>query len=204
MLKKLGKNFVFTFISVLVLFSGCTQKRETLIDETIEKPIKIEKEKEIKKMNPIAVIKTNMGTMKLELFEDKAPITVGNFIKLVEKGFYDGLIFHRVIDDFMIQAGCPYGVGYGGPGYTIEDEFAEGLSHDKKGVLSMANAGPNTGGSQFFIILVPTTWLDGKHAIFGQLIEGEDVLIAIGSVECGEGNKPGIDVVMEKVIIERE
>ncbi len=135
--------------------------------------------------NPVATIKTSVGTMKLELFEDVAPITAGNFIRLAEEGFYNGIVFHRVIKDFMIQGGCPEGHGIGGPGYTIEDEFGEGLHHDRKGILSMANAGPNTGGSQFFITLVPTPWLDGKHAIFGELIEGEAVLTSIGNTETG-------------------
>jgi cyclophilin family peptidyl-prolyl cis-trans isomerase len=154
--------------------------------------------------NPIAIIKTNMGTMKLELFEDIAPLTAGNFISLAEKGFYDGIIFHRIIKNFMIQGGCPKGLGIGGPGYKIKDEFAPGLTHDKKGILSMANAGPDTGGSQFFITLVPCKYLDGKHAIFGKIIDGEDVLTAIGNVKTGYQDRPVEDVVMEKVTIERK
>lgn len=151
--------------------------------------------------NRTAVIETNMGTMEIELFEDKAPITTKNFIDLAEKGFYDGIIFHRVIEDFMIQGGDPDGRGTGGPGYTIQDEFHPDLKHDKAGVLSMANAGPNTGGSQFFITLVPTPWLDGKHSVFGQLIAGEEVLQAIGNVETGIGDRPVNEVVMNKVTI---
>ena len=126
--------------------------------------------------NRTAVFNTTEGEFKLEMFEDKAPQTTANFIKLVESNYYDGLIFHRVIENFMIQGGCPDGNGMGGPGYVIPDEFHPELKHDSAGVLSMANAGPNTGGSQFFITLVPTTWLDGKHAVFGKVTEGMDVI----------------------------
>ena len=151
--------------------------------------------------NRIATVQTNMGTFKLELFDDKAPETAGNFAKLVEKGFYDGVVFHRVIDGFMIQGGCPMGRGTGGPGYTIQDEFGPGLAHESEGILSMANAGPNTGGSQFFITLAATPWLDGKHAIFGKIIEGMEVVRAIGSTPTGPGDRPRNDVVMEKVTL---
>ena len=154
--------------------------------------------------NPIAVFETNQGTFEVELFEDKAPITVKNFTDLAEKGFYDGLIFHRVIDGFMIQGGDPNGTGTGGPGYTIPDEFGEGLKHDSEGVLSMANAGPNTGGSQFFITLAPTPWLDGHHAICGKVVKGMDVVRAIGKVDTDFQDKPLSKVVMEKVTIRRE
>ena len=123
-------------------------------------------------LNKIAEFNTSKGKFKIELFGDKAPLTVGNFLKLVESGFYNGLIFHRVIPDFMIQGGCPHGSGRGGPGYTIRDEFHPDLKHDSKGILSMANAGPNTGGSQFFITVKPTPWLDGHHSIFGKITEG--------------------------------
>ncbi len=146
------------------------------------------------KMNTIVLLETSMGNMKIELFDDKAPNTAKNFRDLVEKGFYDGTIFHRVIKNFMIQGGDPTGTGSGGPGYKIKDEFGAGLKHDKKGVLSMANAGPNTGGSQFFITLVPTPWLDGKHAIFGKLVEGEDVLDKIGSTPTSAGDRPKTEV----------
>ena len=164
-----------------------------------------DKDKGAKKMaNPIAVFETNQGTFEVELFEDKAPITVKNFTDLAEKGFYDGLIFHRVIDGFMIQGGDPNGMGTGGPGYTIPDEFHKDLKHDSEGVLSMANAGPNTGGSQFFITLAPTPWLDGHHAIFGKVVKGMDVVRAIGKVDTDFQDKPLSKVVMEKVTIRRE
>ncbi len=155
-------------------------------------------------MNRYAVIKTNMGTMKLELFEDKAPITTKNFIDLAEKEFYNGVIFHRVIKNFMIQGGDPDGIGTGGPGYSIKDEFHPDLKHDSKGILSMANSGPDSGGSQFFITLAATPWLDGKHAVFGKVVEGEDVLDAIGVTETGARDKPVTDVVMESVTIVSE
>ncbi len=124
----------------------------------------------------IATIETSQGTIRLQLHEEQAPRTVANFEKLAGEGFYDGLTFHRVIDDFMIQTGCPNGNGMGGPGYTFEDEFHADLKHDGPGVLSMANAGPNTNGSQFFITHVATPWLDGKHSVFGKVLEGQDVV----------------------------
>ena len=127
----------------------------------------------------IAMIETPRGTIKLELFADKTPKTVANFEKLAKEGFYDGLKFHRVIADFMIQGGCPLGNGCGGPGYTFEDEFVPELRHDGPGTLSMANAGPNTNGSQFFITHVACPWLDGKHTVFGKVLEGQDVVNAI-------------------------
>ena len=152
--------------------------------------------------NRKAAFKTSMGDFAIELFEARAPITTGNFIKLAEGGFYNGLIFHRIIENFMIQGGCPQGTGMGGPGYQIEDEFHPELKHDSEGVLSMANAGPNTGGSQFFITLVPTDWLDGKHAVFGKVSEGIEIVRAIGSVATGQSDRPVEDVTIESVTIE--
>jgi peptidyl-prolyl cis-trans isomerase B (cyclophilin B) len=123
----------------------------------------------------IATFDTDRGPIKVELFPDKAPLTVASFANLARRGFYDGLKFHRVIPDFMIQGGCPEGSGRGGPGYKFEDEANNGLGHER-GVLSMANAGPNTNGSQFFITHVATPWLDGKHTVFGKVVEGLDVV----------------------------
>ena len=142
---------------------------------------------------------TNKGVFVAEMFEDKAPLTTKNFIDLVEKKFYDGIIFHRVIDGFMIQGGDPTGTGMGGPGYKIKDEFGEGLKHDDEGILSMANAGPNTGGSQFFITLAPTPWLNGHHAIFGKIVEGMDVVRLIGALPTDFRDRPREAVTMEKV-----
>lgn len=133
---------------------------------------------------------TNMGNFKAELREDLVPITAHNFIDLTNANFYDNLIFHRVIDDFMIQDGCPNGNGYGGPGYTIPDEFHPDLLHNGPGVLSMANAGPNTGGSQYFITLVSTPWLNNAHAVFGHIIEGIDIVQDIGDVPTNAGDAP--------------
>jgi len=121
-----------------------------------------------------ADIKTNRGTIHLKLFADKTPITVANFANLAKRGYYDGLTFHRVIPDFMIQGGCPNGDGRGGPGYKFDDEIVSGLKHDRPGILSMANAGPGTNGSQFFITHGPTPWLDGKHTVFGAVVGPDD------------------------------
>jgi cyclophilin family peptidyl-prolyl cis-trans isomerase len=152
--------------------------------------------------NRIAKVQTNHGTFSVELFEERAPRTTKNFIDLAGKGFYDGVVFHRVIAGFMIQGGDPTGSGRGGPGYTIPDEFHPELKHTGEGILSMANAGPNTGGSQFFITLDATSWLDGKHAVFGKVVEGMDVVRAIGSTPTGPGDRPLKEVVMESVSIE--
>ena len=121
-----------------------------------------------------ATIKTNKGEINLKLFADLTPVTVANFANLAQKGFYNGLKFHRVIEDFMIQGGCPYGTGTGGPGYKFRDEFDVTLKHDKPGMLSMANSGPSTNGSQFFITHIATPWLDGKHSVFGEVMGEQD------------------------------
>ena len=141
----------------------------------------------------VATIQTNKGVIRIQLHEDKVPKTVANFEKLVGQGFYDGLKFHRVIPDFMIQTGCPQGTGTGGPGYQFEDEFHSELKHDGPGVVSMANAGPNTNGSQFFITHVKTDWLDGKHSVFGNVLAGQDI---VDSIADGD--------VMEKVTVDQE
>ncbi|MEP6634065.1 MAG: peptidylprolyl isomerase [Luteimonas sp.] len=129
-------------------------------------------------MSLTAIFDTDRGPIRVELAPDKAPLTVANFVNLAKRGFYDGLSFHRVIPDFMIQGGCPEGSGRGGPGYKFEDEANNGLTHER-GVLSMANAGPSTNGSQFFITHIPTSWLDGKHTVFGKVSAGMDVVDAI-------------------------
>ena len=133
-------------------------------------------------MSLYASFETDRGPIKVELFPEKAPLTVANFVNLARRGFYDGLNFHRVIPDFMIQGGCPEGSGRGGPGYKFEDEAGNGVGHER-GVLSMANAGPNTNGSQFFITHVATPWLDGKHTVFGKVVEGIE---AVDKVEQGD------------------
>jgi len=141
---------------------------------------------------------TNHGTIEIELFEGDAPKTVENFTKLSQDGFYDGLIFHRVIKDFMIQGGCPEGTGTGGPGYTFEDEFND--NKIVRGALAMANAGPNTNGSQFFIVTTDAApWLDGKHTVFGRVTEGMDTVDSIEGTETGAQDRPVADAVIERV-----
>ena len=169
-------------------------------------------------MATFAKFSTSEGDFKARLFDDKAPKTVANFVGLAEgtkeftdpksrvkvtRPFYNGLIFHRVIDGFMIQGGCPLGTGTGGPGYQFADEFGPGLRHDREGLLSMANAGPNTNGSQFFITLAPTGWLDNKHAVFGEVIEGLDVVRRIGKTKTVASDRPARDIVVNSVSIER-
>ena len=158
-----------------------------------------------------AVFETNQGTFEIELYAKECPETVWNFINLAEGrqetgrdgNFYDGLIFHRVIEGFMIQGGCPSGTGTGGPGYQFNDEFDSSLRHTSEGILSMANAGPGTNGSQFFITLGPTPHLDDNHSVFGKVTEGIEVVRKIGSTQTGPGDRPAEDVVMEKVTIRR-
>ena len=165
-----------------------------------------------------AVFETSQGNIVAKLFEKEAPKTVANFIGLAEgtkefinektgqkekRPFYDGLIFHRVIPQFMIQGGCPHGTGMGGPGYKFADEFHPSLKHSKAGKLSMANAGPNTNGSQFFITVAETSWLDNRHTIFGEVVEGQDVADKISKVPRDSNDRPRTPVVVQKVRIER-
>ena len=165
-----------------------------------------------------AVFDTSEGTIVARLFEKEAPKTVANFVGLAEgtkeftdprsgqkakRAFYDGLVFHRVIPEFMIQGGCPLGTGTGDPGYRFGDEFDPKLRHDKPGKLSMANAGPGTNGSQFFITVAPTPWLDNKHTIFGEVVEGMDIATKISQVPRGANDKPKTPVVVKSLKIER-
>ena len=181
------KLFVCSLLVLILVLSGCGGKG----------------------MGKKAIIETNVGNMEFELYDDLVPNTTKNFEKLANDGFYNDVRFHRVIKDFMIQSGDPLSKnselkqfwGTGGPGYVIQDEFTKELRHDKKGVLSMANSGPNTGGSQFFITLIPTPWLDDKHAIFGRIVKGEDVLDKIGKVKTDGSDKPIEDVVIKKIKI---
>jgi cyclophilin family peptidyl-prolyl cis-trans isomerase len=142
-----------------------------------------------------AHMETDKGTMVIELFADKTPITVNNFVFLSREGYYDGVIFHRVINDFMVQGGDPTGTGRGGPGYKFADEFHPSLKHDKQGILSMANAGPGTNGSQFFITHLPTPHLNGRHTVFGQVVEGLDVLMSIPARDPGNVNAPAVKII---------
>ena len=171
-----------------------------------------------KKSLQYATLKTSMGDIVVLLFEDKAPKTVANFVALangtkewtdpktrekVKRPLYNGTIFHRVIPGFMIQGGDPLGNGTGGPGYQFEDEFNPDLKHSKPGILSMANAGPNTNGSQFFITEKPTPWLDGKHSVFGEVVKGQNVVEAIANVPRDLCDRPMKDVVLQEVVISR-
>ncbi|NOX65732.1 MAG: peptidylprolyl isomerase [Chlorobi bacterium] len=199
------------FILLSLMFFACSGDKTTT-EETNKKSLNKAEEKVKELMNLkdneklVATIKTNMGDIEIELFARRVPKTVENFVGLATTGKYDNVIFHRVIPDFMLQGGDPTGTGSGGESFwggKFEDEFNTSLHHDKPGILSMANAGPNTNGSQFFITLVPTPWLDGKHSIFGEVIGGMDVVEAIGKTKTGMMDKPVNDVVMETVVIEK-
>ena len=189
------KYFLYSFL-ILIFLTSCSSNGQT------------NKKKQTKAKKEIAVIKTNMGTIELELFPKEAPKAVENFTKLANKGYYDGVTFHRVIDNFMIQGGDPTGTGRGGEsiwGKSFDDEISPSLKFDKAGILAMANAGPNTNGSQFFITLAATPWLDGHYTIFGKVIEGMDVVKAIGKVKTTKPyDKPVKNVVMEKVTVKEE
>ena len=149
-----------------------------------------------------AVLKTSKGDIKLQLFADKAPVTVANFVNLAKRGYYDGLTFHRVIPNFMIQGGCPHGTGTGGPGYRFEDECTPSLKHDAPGKLSMANAGPGTNGSQFFITHVATPWLDGRHTVFGAIIDDSDQAVVDG-IEMGD-TIVSVELAGEQVVLDSQ
>ena len=159
--------------------------------------MKIDPEKDYK-----AVLQTEKGDIKINLFEKQVPKTVNNFVFLATEGFYDGVIFHRVIMNFMAQTGDPTGTGAGGPGYRFADEFEDELKHNKPGILSMANAGPNTNGSQFFITHVPTPWLDGKHSVFGEVEDGMDVVYAIPPRDPSDRDAPAVKIKSVKIMTE--
>lgn len=199
------KSFLLSLIFI-VFFLGCN-------DSNSNNQNKLESEKMADSLNTqdstlTAIIKTNMGDIEIELFENKAPKTVENFVGLAKKGYYNGVIFHRVIDNFMIQGGDPTGTGRGGEslwGGKFEDEFDTSLTFDQPGILAMANAGPNTNGSQFFITTVPTPWLNFKHTIFGKVINGMDVVNKIDKVPTSKPyDKPVDDVVMKEILIEKK
>ncbi|MFH1977995.1 MAG: peptidylprolyl isomerase [Candidatus Aenigmatarchaeota archaeon] len=187
------KIFLIVLLVLTIFVSGCTTQVENAGDDNMA--------------NRIATFDTNKGEFKIELLEDKAPVTTKNFIDLAEKGYYDGLIFHRVIPNFMIQGGDPNGDGTGGPGYQIDDEFYEG-STNIRGTISMANSGPNTSGSQFFINVVDNVYLDydkepltSKHPVFGKVVEGMGVVDAISNAPTVGGSKPAENIVINKVTI---
>lgn len=194
---------LFVLIMIMGFLFGCKDANSSNNQQLQNKP---EEGKKMADSLLVAVIKTNMGTIEIEMFDKLVPKTVENFKGLAEKGYYNGVVFHRVIEKFMIQGGDPTGTGRGGESFwggKFEDEFNPTLKHDVPGVLSMANAGPNTNGSQFFITLVATPWLDGKHSVFGKVIDGMDVVEAIGKVQTTKPfDKPVKDVVMESVTFE--
>lgn len=194
------KKVSFLFVCALILgMTGCKEDYPDLED------------------GMYAEFNTSKGTFLAELYYEQTPITVANFVSLAEgkshslldstyrgKNFYDGLVFHRVIKDFMIQSGDPLGTGQGNPGYRFPDEIVDTLTHDSKGILSMANAGPGTNGSQFFVTLAPTPWLDGRHTVFGKVVQGMEVVDSIGQVETGERDRPLQEVKIESVKIIRK
>ena len=148
-----------------------------------------------------ATIETDLGTIVIALHQDKVPRTAGNFVKLADQGYYDGVVFHRVIPEFMIQTGDPSGTGRGGPGYIFDDEFVPELRHSRAGIVSMANAGPNTNGSQFFITFEATPHLDDRHSVFGEVVEGMDVVLKIAAMPRDKRDKPAETITMRKVTV---
>lgn len=176
------KKIIFAFF-ILGLFGCATEKQLT---KSAGEPVPVKMEEGIVKIS----IATTKGTIEVDLFEKEAPKTVANFVKLAQEGFYNGIIFHRVIPGFMIQTGDPTGTGTGGPGYKFADEFSPNLRHSKAGILSMANSGPNSNGSQFFITEAATPWLDGKHSVFGQVTKGIEVVHAIANAPRTPDDKP--------------
>jgi cyclophilin family peptidyl-prolyl cis-trans isomerase len=216
------RRTLLLFALSFIMLAGCTQSPEAELEKgfTDGPPVPVMESNPITAMeakpafdqtagpeagDKVAVIETTLGTIKIRLFPEKAPKTVENFVGLIEKGYYDGIIFHRVIPDFMIQGGDPTGTGRGGEslwGGKFEDEFSPDVKNIR-GALSMANSGPNTNGSQFFIVQAEATpWLNGLHTVFGQVYEGMEVVDAIATAERGPGDKPVKDIVMKKVTVE--
>lgn len=200
---------IMLLLVITSLFVGCRcevenyekQTSTTKSEEIVKELLNVSADEKL-----VAIINTNVGTFEIELFTNKVTKTVENFVGLAKNGKYENVIFHRVIPQFMIQGGDPTGTGRGGESYwggKFEDEFDMTLRHDKPGILSMANAGANTNGSQFFITLVPTPWLDGKHSVFGEVISGMDIVNGIGETETGMMDKPVNDIIMQKVEIEK-
>lgn len=221
-LKKILWIYVLAFILTAFSFHAKAEdtKSESSKKAAVKKETKADKKDAKKGKEMIGVFETNKGTFKVKFFTEKAPKTVETFVGLadgtkewtdpksgnkVKKPFYDGLKFHRVIPNFMIQGGDPLGTGTGGPGFRFEDEFPAGApKHDKPGILSMANAGPNTNGSQFFVTVAATPWLDGKHTVFGEVIEGMDVVYDISKAPTGPMDRPVEDIVIKSLKIEKK
>lgn len=205
----LKKIIILLFFAAVIIACSNTKEHESEknIQSTIEKGDTLDNLIDLKNNEKlIATVQTNLGTFEIELFAREVPRTVKNFAGLALKGYYDGIIFHRVIKDFMIQGGDPTGTGMGGEsiyGAKFEDEFVPSLMHDSPGIVSMANAGPNTNGSQFFITVVPTPWLNARHSVFGKVIKGMDVINSISKVPTGNMDRPVDNVVMQKVSVEK-
>jgi len=201
------RKFLLLVVLLLAIISCQRKYKSVILNNEYNKGATLENLLDLKENEQLfASIETEFGKIELELFSRETPKTVKNFVGLAVKGYYDGVIFHRVIKNFMVQSGDPTGTGMGGKsiyGSDFEDEFVMNLRHDSEGILSMANAGSNTNGSQFFITLVPTPWLDKKHTIFGKVTGGIDVVNKIGNVSTGRNDKPVKDVVMKKVTIEK-
>lgn len=217
----MSQKTLISLVTVLIFFAGCssvavvadgsaqkttsvpetpiqTKTKEAVVDDGAAVVVDgTERRQDVTKIK----IETTVGDIEADLDKAKAPRTVENFVALTKKGFYNGIIFHRVIPGFMIQTGDPQGTGAGGPGYKFADEFSADLKHDKPGVFSMANSGPNTNGSQFFITEAPTPWLDGKHSVFGHVTKGIEIVHAIANAQRDPGDKPLKPIKMEKVSV---
>lgn len=193
-------------VGMAMLFSACgfseAAQEQAPLKETTAVALKAPSLDKTPIKDSYAAFQTNMGTFKVRLYGSKTPITVRNFMNLTEKGYYNGLTFHRIIDGFMIQGGDPSGNGTGGPGYEFPDEIVKDLYFDKPGLLAMANHGPNTNSSQFFITVAPAHWLDNKYTIFGTVVQGMDVVEKISKVQTGKNDKPLKPVIIEKITLE--
>ncbi len=201
------RNIILTFFITLLLFSCQRNYKTIILNNEYNKGVTLDKLMNLKDNEQlVAKIETSLGKIEIELYAKEVPKTVKNFVCLALEGYYNGVIFHRVIKDFMIQTGDSTGTGMGGKsiyGKDFEDEFVNSLHHNTPGILSMANAGPNTNRSQFFITVAPTLWLDRKHTIFGKVTEGLDVVYQISNVQTGRGDKPVKEIVMKNVTVEK-
>ncbi len=195
-MKKSTLIFTMLIIGIIALLALPAINNSNLVTDNAD----MSKKNKLPDTNTVVEMQTNMGNVRIELFNSTMPITAGNFLKLAQEGFYDGVIFHRVIPNFMIQGGDPTGTGMGGPGYKIPDEFTK-ENHNNRGTISMANSGPNTGGSQFFINVVDNNYLDPKHPVFGKIISGLEVADAISNVETTYGDRPLSEVSIERIVV---
>ncbi len=191
---------ILAIFTIMIFIISCSSQTAVNQTNTTGQVKPMSATPQVKKMNTTVLLETSKGDIKIELFDDTMPITTGNFKKLIAKGFYNGVIFHRVIPGFMVQGGDPEGTGVGGPGYTIKDEFTNNNRNDR-GTIAMANAGPDTGGSQFFINTVSNNFLDDKHPAFGKVTEGMDVVDTISQVKRDRSNRPLQEVMIKRATI---